>query len=51
LRIVVEHLDVEHVLPGFFARFIVASPDALTLEKIEETLSDGVIVAVSLQAL
>ena len=45
---VVEHLDIiEHVLPGFFARFIGASPDALTLEEIEESLGDGVIVAVS----
>ena len=44
---VVEHLDViEHVLPGFFARFLGASPDALTLEEIEEALGDGVIVAV-----
>lgn len=34
---VVEHLDViEHILPGFFARFIGASPDALTFEGVEK---------------
>ena len=45
---VVEHLDIiEHVLPGLFACFIGASPDALARERREEALGDSIIMAVS----
>lgn len=48
---VVEHLDViEHVLPGFLAGFVGQSPDGLTLERGEETLGDGIVMAVAASA-
>lgn len=48
---VVEHLNViEHALLGFLARFVCPTPDALALERREEALGDGVVMAVTASA-
>ena len=48
---VVEHLDViEHVLPGFLACFLGTAPDTVALERREEALGDGIVMAVATSA-
>jgi hypothetical protein len=44
---VVEHLDVvEHVPSGVVAALIGAPPDPFPFQELEETLCDGIVVAV-----
>lgn len=48
---VVEHLDViEHIAPRIFAAAIGSPPNTLSLEQVEETFYDGVIMAVATPA-
>ena len=44
---VIKHLNVvEHVLPCGIARYVCSPPDPLPFQELEETLCDGVVMAV-----
>jgi len=45
---IVEHLvPIRQALPGFLAHFVCPTRDALALERREEALGDGVVIAVT----
>ena len=48
---VIKHLDIiEYILPGFVPGFVKPAANPLSLEKIEETFGDSVVVAVAASA-
>lgn len=48
---VIEHFDVvKNVCPSVLARYVYMPPNSFTFEHLEETLIDGVIVAIAASA-